>query len=170
MAQISSTPVEASGSGLSPTSPQTPMGTKLLLAVGVAIVVVAAVAAAFLAFGGKSEPSADQQIETAIRDFYSTLDKDGFVAANAKTCAADRAELAALSPQAREQFQQATLKVRIDKVRDVIVTGNDAKATIDGTLTLTVPGEAPNTENSTDEHLRNEDGVWKICSAPANKR
>ncbi|TCJ94613.1 hypothetical protein [Nocardia alba] len=113
--------------------------------------------------------SDDKQIEVAVRDFYDTLDSDGFIAAAQLACQADRTEIDNLSPEQRAQFERATVQVSIDEVKDIVITGDNAKATVTGQLTLSVEGEEPNTESSTEEHLTKEDGTWKICSAPANK-
>ncbi|MGW5455305.1 Rv0361 family membrane protein [Nocardia sp. NPDC003979] len=146
--------------------------TGLFIGLGVLALVVLGVLAAVVVLtvqGRTPLASDDKKIEVAIRDFYDTLDSDGFIAASELACAADRAEIENLTPEQRRQFDTATVSVRIDDVRDIVVTGDDAEATVVGQLTLSVEGEEPDTEDSTEEHLTKEDGTWKICSAPANK-
>ncbi|MEV0684203.1 hypothetical protein AB0I35_10085 [Nocardia sp. NPDC050378] len=146
--------------------------TGLFIGLGVlALVVIGAVAAGVvLTVQGRTPLSSDdKKIEVAIRDFYDTLDSDGFIAASELACAADRAEIENLTPEQRKQFDTATVSVRIDDVRDIVIDGDNADATVVGQLTLSVEGEEPDTEDSTEEHLTKEDGTWKICSAPANR-
>ncbi|MFD5178759.1 hypothetical protein ACFWM1_23335 [Nocardia sp. NPDC058379] len=146
--------------------------TGLFIALGVVALVVigALITGVVLTVQGRTPLASDEKkIEVAIRDFYDTLDSDGFIAAAALACAADRSEIDNLSPEQRQQFDSATVSVTIDKVEDIVITGDTAKATVVGKLTLSVAGEEPNTEDSTEEHLKKEDGTWKICSAPATK-
>ncbi|WP_446224628.1 Rv0361 family membrane protein [Nocardia sp. IBHARD005] len=146
--------------------------TGLFIALGVVALVVigALVMGVVLTLQGRTPLSSDEtQIDVAVRDFYDTLDSEGFIAAAQLACQADRTEIDNLTPEQREQFDKATVQVTIDDVKDIVITGDDAKATVVGKLTLSVEGEQPNTESSTEEHLTKEDGTWKICSAPANK-
>ncbi|MGW5921593.1 Rv0361 family membrane protein [Nocardia fluminea] len=146
--------------------------TGLFVALGiVALVVVGVVVTGVvLTLQGRTPLSSDEkQIDVAVRDFYDILDSDGFVAAAQLACQADRTEIDNLTPEQRAQFEKATVQVTIDDVKDIVITGDDAKATVTGQLTLSVEGEEPDTESSTEEHLTKEDGTWKICSAPANK-
>ncbi|MFE9582428.1 hypothetical protein ACFYO1_39050 [Nocardia sp. NPDC006044] len=137
----------------------------VLLALG-GVVVLGAV----LTAQGKGPLASDgKRIENAIRDFYDTLDNKGFQAAAAKACAADRAEFEALPEEQRQQFESATVAVHIDKIENIVITGDTATAHIVGKLTLEVPGQAPDTDTSTTEHLTKEDGKWKVCSAVTGK-
>ncbi|MFJ2838710.1 MULTISPECIES: Rv0361 family membrane protein [Nocardia] len=155
-----------------PQQPPKKKRTGLFIALGVVALVVigALVTGVVLTLQGRTPLSSDdKKIEVAIRDFYDTLDADGFIAAAELACEADRAEIANLSPEQRQQFDSATVSVTIDNVEDIVITGDTAKATVVGKLTLSVAGEEPDTEDSTEEHLKKEDGTWKICSAPATK-
>ncbi|MEU3014696.1 Rv0361 family membrane protein [Nocardia asteroides] len=155
-----------------PQQPPKKKRTGLFIALGLVALVVlgAVVTGVVLTLQGRTPLSSDEkQIEVAIRDFYDTLDSDGFIAAAELACEADRTEIANLTPEQRQQFDVATVSVDIDRVDDIVITGDTAKATVVGKLTLSVAGEEPETEDSTEEHLKKEDGTWKICSAPANK-
>ncbi|MFC4125104.1 Rv0361 family membrane protein [Nocardia rhizosphaerae] len=150
-----------------------PKRTGLFIVLGVVGLVVfgAILTGVVLTLQGRTPLSSDEkQIEVAVRDFYDTLDDEGFVAASALACEADRREIETLTPEQRRQFESASVSVTIDKVDDIVVTGDTAKATVVGTLTLSVLGEEPNTEDSTEEHLKKENGTWKICSVPATRR
>ncbi|MFE1596992.1 hypothetical protein [Nocardia sp. NPDC058705] len=155
-------------------APQPPKKKRTGLFVGlgvVALVVVGVlIAGVALTLQGRTPLSSDEkQIDVAVRDFYDTLDADGFIAAAQLACQADRTEIDNLTTEQREQFDKATVQVSIDEVKDIVIDGDDAKAKVTGKLTLSVEGEEPNTESETEEHLTKEDGTWKICSAPANK-
>lgn len=146
--------------------------TGLFVALGVVALVIVGVlvTGVVLTLQGRTPLSSDEsQIDVAVRDFYDTLDSDGFIAAAQLACQADRTEIDNLTTEQRAQFERATVQVTIDDVKDIVITGDDAKATVVGQLTLSVEGEEPDTESSTEEHLTKEDGTWKICSAPANK-
>ncbi|MFB7878256.1 hypothetical protein ACFC06_23660 [Nocardia sp. NPDC056064] len=155
-----------------PPQPPKKKRTGLFVGLGIlALVVIGAViTGVVLTLQGRTPLSSDEKkIEVAIRDFYDTLDSEGFIAAAALACTADRTEIDNLSDEQRKQFDAATVQVTIDEVKDIVVTGDTAKATVTGQLTLSVEGEEPNTESSTEEHLAKEDGTWKICSVPATK-
>lgn len=161
----------AGAEGFAPQPPKKKR-TGLFVGLGIAALVVVGVliAGVVLTMQGRTPLSSDEkQIDVAVRDFYDTLDSDGFIAAAALACQADRTEIDNLTTEQREQFDKATVQVSIDEVTDIVITGDDAKATVVGQLTLSVEGEEPDTESSTEEHLTKEDGTWKICSAPANK-
>ncbi|WP_069167758.1 Rv0361 family membrane protein [Nocardia altamirensis] len=151
--------------------PQPAKKTKIGLIVGLVAVVLlalggAVVIGAVLTAQGKGPLASDgKRIELAIRDFYGTLESHGFKAAAAKACAADRAEFDALPAPQREEFDAATISVTIDKIENIVITGDAATAHIVGTLTLLVPGQEPDTDTSTTEHLKKENGQWKVCSA-----
>jgi hypothetical protein len=138
-------------------------GLVLVLAGGIAAGVVLTVQGTTLL------ASDDKKIEVAIHDFYDTLGKDGFRAAAAEACAADRTEFDSLSEDQKKAFDSAKVSVSIDKIENIVVTGDRATAHIVGQLTLSLPGETPNTDNSTDESLKKEDGKWKVCSAESGK-
>lgn len=149
--------------------------SKIGLIVGLIAVVLLAlggvvVLGAVLTAQGKGPLASDgKRIENAIHDFYDTLDNKGFQAAAAKACAADRAEFEALPEEQRQEFESATVAVNIDKIENIVITGDTATAHIIGKLTLEVPGQAPDTDTSTTEHLKKEDGKWKVCSAVTGK-
>ncbi|MGW6425357.1 Rv0361 family membrane protein [Nocardia sp. NPDC055053] len=145
-------------------------GLFIALAVVALVVLGALITGIVLTVQGRTPLASDEkQIEVAIRDFYDTLGADGFVAAAQLACEADRTEIDNLTPEQRQQFDAATVSVTIDKVEDIVITGDTAKATVVGKLTLSVAGEEPNTEDSTEEHLKKENGTWKICSVPATR-
>ncbi|WP_051186361.1 hypothetical protein [Nocardia tenerifensis] len=140
------------------------MTVVLLALAGVAVLV------AVLTTQGKGPLASDEKrIEVAINDFYDTLEAKGFPAAAAMACAADRAEFDALPEERKQEFESATVAVTIDKIENIVVDGESATAHILGTLTLEVPGRAPDTDTSTTEHLKKEDGKWKVCSAISGK-
>ncbi|MFC6009452.1 hypothetical protein [Nocardia lasii] len=146
-------------------------GLFVALAVVALVVIGVVVTGVVLTMQGRTPLSTDdQKIEHAIRDFYDTLDSEGFIAAAALACQADRTEIDNLTPEARAEFDRASVQVTIDQVNDIVITGDTAKATVTGSLTLSVEGQEPDTETSTEENLAKEDGTWKICSAPANRR
>jgi hypothetical protein len=132
------------------------------------LVIVGGLAAGVvLTVQGKTPLSSDEKkIEVAVRDFYEALSSDGFGAAAAKTCSADRREFEALTPEQRKEFDAAKISVTIDSVDNIVITGDRATAHINGKLSLTLPDEVPNTDTDTgtNEHLRKEDGKWKVCS------
>ncbi|MFI9406761.1 hypothetical protein [Nocardia sp. NPDC052316] len=137
----------------------------ILLALGGAVVL-----GAVLTAQGKGPLASDgKRVEVAIRDFYDTLESKGFRAAAAKACAADRAEFDALPEEQKQEFESATVAVNIDKIENIAIDGEVATAHILGTLTLEVPGQAPDTDTSTTEHLKKEDGKWKVCAASSPK-
>ncbi|MFC4377650.1 hypothetical protein ACFO5K_26570 [Nocardia halotolerans] len=156
-----------------PPQPPKKSRTGLFVALGVLglMVIGALVAGVVLTVQGHAPWSADdKKIEVAVRDFYDTLNDEGFIAAAQLACRADRDEIDHLTPEQRQQFDIASVTARIDDVRDIVISGDDAEATVTGQLTLSVAGEEPTTEDSTQEHLTKEDGTWKICSAPAHRR
>lgn len=133
----------------------------VLLALG-GVVVIGAV----LTAQGKGPFASDaQRIQSAIHDFYNTLEAKGFQAAAAKACAADRAEFDALPAEQKLEFDTAAISVEIDKIDNIKIDGELATARITGKLTLELPGTEPDTDTSTTEHLTKEDGKWKVCSA-----
>ncbi|MFC3964777.1 hypothetical protein ACFO0B_22555 [Nocardia jiangsuensis] len=115
---------------------------------------------------GKTPLASDEKkIEVAIRDFYETLGEDGFAAAAATACAGDRDEFEALSEEQKKEFDQTQVSVVINEIKNIVITGDRATATITGRMTLTLPGEDPDTDTDTEEHVKKEDGTWKVCSA-----
>ncbi|WP_063046704.1 Rv0361 family membrane protein [Nocardia pseudovaccinii] len=146
--------------------------TGLIIGLLVLVLVIAGAVAAgvVLTVQGKTPLASDEKkIQAAIHDFYDTLESNGFAAAAGKACAADRAEFDTLTDEQKKEFDTAKIEVSIDKIDDIVVTGDRATARITGKLTLTVPGETPDTDTGTTEHLRKEDGKWKICSAESGK-
>ncbi|MGO4614531.1 hypothetical protein AB4305_10095 [Nocardia sp. 2YAB30] len=141
-------------------------GLVAIVALGIA---GAAIVGALLTSQGKGPLSSDQKkIELAIRDFYEVLGAQGFRAAAEKACAADRAEFDAMTEEQKKEFDAATVSVTIEKIEGIAVTGRSATAKITGKLTVVIPGETPDSDTSTTEHLRKEDGQWKVCSAPGS--
>ncbi len=107
--------------------------------------------------------SDEQKVESAIRDFYATLDSEGFRAAVEQSCALDRAEFAAMSTTDKEAFRSTSFDIDIDTVEDITITRDKATAEITGVFTVDFPGEGPETDTTSTEHLVKEDGRWKIC-------
>ncbi|MEU7633433.1 hypothetical protein AB0C34_26230 [Nocardia sp. NPDC049220] len=124
------------------------------------------IAGAVLTSRGKGPLASDEKkIEVAIRDFYDILGSEGFRAAAERACAADHAEFGAMTEAQKQEFDTATVSVTIDKIEDIVVIGDRATAEITGKLTVVVPGEQPDIDTSTTEHLKKENGTWKVCSA-----
>ncbi|MGQ4617863.1 Rv0361 family membrane protein [Nocardia sp. R7R-8] len=147
--------------------------TGLIASAVVLIVLVIAgalIAGVFLTTQGKGPLASDEKkIEIAIRDFYETLDRSGFRAASELACARERAAFEGMTESEKKEFDSTSVSVTIDRIEDIVVTGDTATAKVTGTLTVAVPGEQPDTETSTTEHLKKEDGTWKVCS-PENPR
>ncbi|MEU0541034.1 hypothetical protein [Nocardia sp. NPDC005978] len=127
-----------------------------------AVVVVGGGVAATLALTGKSDPSAAEQIDSAIRDFYGTLSAEGPSVAVEKACAADRAEFAALPDAQKVAADRGRFTIRIVGVADIAIAAETATAQMTGALALA--GAEDKTTTAT-EHLRLESGSWKVCSA-----
>ncbi|MEU4342466.1 hypothetical protein AB0H00_14545 [Nocardia sp. NPDC023852] len=139
-------------------------GSVAIVALAVAGAVIAGI---FLTSQGKGPLSSDEKkIQFAIHDFYEVLGSQGFRAAAEKACAADRAEFDAMTEEQKKEFDSATVSVTIERIEGIVVTGRSATAKITGKLTVAIPGETPDSDTSTTEHLRKEDGKWKVCSAP----
>ncbi|MFJ9368182.1 hypothetical protein ACIRRA_27680 [Nocardia sp. NPDC101769] len=140
--------------------------TPLTIGLGVAAVVLVGggIAAAVTLNGKDSGPSDDKRVETAVRDFYDALSAGGASQAVGKTCAGDRAQYDALPEAQKKAMDQGKISMKVDSVQGITITGDHATAVTLGTLTL--PGTA-DSKRSTDEHLRKEDGVWKVCSTDA---
>jgi hypothetical protein len=156
--------------GNPPPPKQKRTGLFIGLLVSVLIIAGGIAAGAVLTVQGKTPLSSDEKkIEVAIHDFYDTLGTDGFRGAASKACTADRAEFDSLTEEQKRAFDTAEVSVTIDKIEDIVVTGDKATAHIVGNLTLSIPGETPNTDDSTNEHLQKEDGKWRVCSAEAGK-
>ncbi|MGY4101266.1 Rv0361 family membrane protein [Nocardia sp. R16R-3T] len=163
-----------SGQGYGPQQgyPPPKRRTGLIIALLVLVLVIAGAVAAgvvLMAQGKTPLASDEKKIQVAIHDFYDTLGKSGFAAAAAKACAADRADFDTLTEEQKKEFDSAKVEVDIDKIDDIVIIGDRATAKITGKLTLTVPGETPDTDTGTTEHLRKEDGKWKVCSAESGK-
>ncbi|WP_039796315.1 Rv0361 family membrane protein [Nocardia araoensis] len=155
--------------------PPQPQKSHTGLIAGLVVIVVLMIAGAliagiFLTTQGKGPLASDEKrIELAIRDFYETLDRRGFRAAAEQACARERAAFDAMTESEKKEFDSTSVSVTIDRIEDIVVTGDTATAKVTGKLTVAVPGEQPDTETSTTEHLRKEDGKWKVCS-PENTR
>lgn len=129
------------------------------------MVLVGGGVATAVTLGGKdSGPSENQRVETALRDFYDALGSGGAAEAVDLTCAGDRAQYAALPESAKKQTDQNKVTMKVDSIGGITISGDRATATTLGTFTM--PGSAPS-KRSTSEHLRKEDGVWKVCSTDA---
>ncbi|WP_435829010.1 Rv0361 family membrane protein [Nocardia beijingensis] len=136
-----------------------------LVVIVVLVIAGAVIAGFFLTTQGKGPLASDEKkIELAIRDFYETLDRRGFRAAAEQACFRERAAFEAMTESEKKEFDSTSISVTIDRIEDIVVTGDTATAKVDGKLTVTVPGQQPDTETSTTEHLKKEDGKWKVCS------
>ncbi|MGW4279414.1 Rv0361 family membrane protein [Nocardia sp. NPDC004750] len=136
-----------------------------LVVIVVLVIAGALIAGVFLTTQGKGPLASDEKkIELAIRDFYETLDRRGFRAAAEQACARERAAFEAMTESEKKEFDRTSVSVTIDRIDDIVVTGDTATAKVTGKLTVAVPGEQPDTETSTTEHLKKEDGKWKVCS------
>ncbi|GAB4583508.1 Rv0361 family membrane protein [Nocardia sp. IFM 10818] len=114
------------------------------------------------ATAGKEAPGDDQRIEAAVREFYGLLSEQGPGVAVTKACATDRAEWDALPDTQKSAAEMGKLSIRIVAVEDIVITGDRATATMTGGLAL--PGAEDKNTTAT-EHLRKEEGAWKVCSA-----
>ncbi|MBF6193164.1 hypothetical protein U3653_15645 [Nocardia sp. CDC186] len=136
-----------------------------LVVIVVLVIAGAVIAGFFLTTRGKGPLASDEKrIELAIRDFYETLDTRGFRAAAEQACVRERAAFEAMTESEKREFDSTSVSVTIDRIDDIVVTGDTATAKVSGKLTVAVPGEQPDTETSTTEHLKKEDGKWKVCS------
>ncbi|MET9492862.1 hypothetical protein [Nocardia sp. NPDC006630] len=127
-----------------------------------AVVLVGGGIAAAVSLTGKTTPSDDQRIESTVRDFYGTLSDKGPSVAVTKACAADRAQYDALPDAQKSASDEGKISIRIVSVDHIAVTGDRATANLVGAMTM--PGAEDKTTTAT-EHLRKEDGTWKVCSA-----
>ncbi|MGK8509244.1 hypothetical protein ACRS5S_14740 [Nocardia asiatica] len=163
--------------GYPPTNypPQPPKQSHTGLIVGLVVIVAlviagAVIAGVFLTSQGRGPLASDEKrIELAIRDFYETLDTRGFRAAAEQACASERAAFEAMTESEKNEFDTTSVSVTINRIEDILVAGDTATAKVTGTLTVAVPGEQPDTETSTTEHLKKEDGKWKVCSAEGTR-
>ncbi|MGW4354303.1 Rv0361 family membrane protein [Nocardia sp. NPDC004582] len=137
--------------------------TPLTIGIGIAaaVLVGGGIATAVTLNGKDSAPSDAQRIETTLRDFYDTLSTGGASQAVGKTCAGDRAQYDALPEAQKKAMDQGKVSMKVDAVQGITITGERATAVTLGTLTM--PGAAES-KRSTNEHLRKEDGGWKVCS------
>jgi hypothetical protein len=141
-----------------------------LVAIVALVIAGAVIAGVFLTSQGRGPLASDEKrIELAIRDFYETLDTRGFRAAAEQACAHERAAFEAMTESEKSEFDSTSISVTIDRIDDIVVTGDTATAKVTGKLTVAVPGEQPDTESSTTEHLKKEDGKWKVCSAEGTR-
>nr|WP_297619687.1 hypothetical protein [Nocardia sp.] len=127
-----------------------------------AVVVVGGGIAAAVSLTGKATPTDDQRIESSVHDFYDTLAAKGPSIAVAAACSADRAEYDALPAAQKSASDEGKIDIRIVAVDHIAVTGD--RATANSVGTMTVPGAEDKTITTT-QHLREEDGAWKVCSA-----
>jgi hypothetical protein len=141
-----------------------------LVAIVALVIAGAVIAGVFLTSQGRGPLASDEKrIELAIRDFYETLDTRGFRAAAEQACAHERAAFEAMTESEKSQFDSTSISVTIDRIDNIVVAGDTATAKVTGKLTVAVPGEQPDTESSTTEHLTKEDGKWKVCSAEGTR-
>ncbi|MFD7842318.1 hypothetical protein ACFV4K_05220 [Nocardia sp. NPDC059764] len=137
--------------------------TPLTIGIGIAaaVLVGGGIATAMTLNGKDSGTTDDKRIETTLRDFYGTLSTGGASQAVGKTCTGDRAQYDALPEAQKKAMDQGKVSMKVDAVQGITITGERATAVTLGTLTM--PGAA-DSKRSTNEHLRKEDGVWKVCS------
>ncbi len=133
----------------------------LVAVVGIATVVV-------LTVQGRTPIASDEQrIEAAIRDFYDTLSNDGMAAAAAMACKADRDEFDDMSASEKVEIGRADFSVTIESVENIVITGDRATAHVTGQMTFSLPGKdetSTDSDDSSEETLKKEDGEWKVCS------
>lgn len=142
--------------------------TGLIVGLVVLLLVVAGAVTAgvVLTTQGKTPLASDEkQIEVAIREFYDELSTGGFESATALACQEVRTEYEELPEEQKREFGTTEIDVDIDRVSNIVVTGDRATATVTGSLTLTLPGSEPDTDTDTEEYLKKEGGTWKVCSA-----
>lgn len=145
--------------------------SKVGLIIGIVVLVLILVAggalAAVLTAQGKTPLASDEKkVETTVRDFYDTLSNDGMAAAAAMSCKSDAGEFDALPESQQTEIEKAQFTVDIVSIEGIEVNGDKAKATVNGKMTLSVPGgEDMETEESSPESLTKEDGEWRVCSA-----
>ncbi|MEV6771569.1 hypothetical protein AB0N05_23390 [Nocardia sp. NPDC051030] len=136
------------------------------LIVGLSVLAVAVLgggtATAVYLNGKESATTDNQRIESAIRDFYGTLSKQGPSVAVQQACAADRAEFNALPASQKSAADQGKFTIQIVSVDKIAITGDRATAAMTGSLAL---AGTDNKTTTATEHLRKEDGSWKVCSA-----
>ncbi|MFE7743107.1 hypothetical protein [Nocardia sp. NPDC057455] len=141
-----------------------------LVAIVALVIAGAVIAGVFLTSQGRGPLASDEKrVELSIRDFYETLDTRGFRAAAEQACARERAAFEAMTESEKSEFDSTSVSITIDRIDDVVVIGDTATAKVTGKLTVAVPGEQPDTETSTTEHLKKEDGKWKVCSAEGTR-
>ncbi|GAB2567186.1 Rv0361 family membrane protein [Nocardia heshunensis] len=140
--------------------------TPLTIGLGVAAVVLVGggIATAVTLNGKDSGVSEDKRVETALRSFYDAMDSGGASQAVGKTCAGDRAQYDAFTDAQKQAMDKNRVSMKVDSVQGITITGDRATAVTLGTFTL--PGAAAD-KRSIPEHLRKEDGVWKVCSTDA---
>ncbi|UAK32936.1 nuclear transport factor 2 family protein [Nocardia asteroides] len=141
-----------------------------LVVIVVLVITGAVIAGVLLTSQGKGPlASNEKRVELAIRDFYETLDSRGFRAAAELACTHERAAFEAMTESEKMEIDSTSVSVSIDRIEDIVVSGDTATAKVTGKLTVAVPGEQPDTETSTTEHLKKEDGKWKVCSAEGTR-
>ncbi|WP_227998783.1 Rv0361 family membrane protein [Nocardia australiensis] len=155
-------------------NPQPPEKKRTGLIIGLVVLVLvvagAITAGVVLTVQGRTPLASDEKkIEVAIRDFYDTLSNDGFAAASAVACAADKADFEAMNQEGKSTYDSADISVTINKVDNVVINGDRATAHIDGKFTMSVAGEDAQTDNSTEERLKKEDGTWKVCASVSDE-
>lgn len=139
--------------------------SKLSLLIGALALGATLVAGCSSASGSAGTGKTDeQQVESAVRDFYQALSKEGPGAASTKACAPDRTEYQALSDAQKKAAERGRFEIHIDSVGKIAITGDRATAEMKGTVAL--PG-AEGKQTTGNEHLRKEDGAWKVCSSDA---
>lgn len=145
--------------------------SKVGLIIGIVVLVLILVAggavAAVLTAQGKTPLASDEKkVETTVHDFYDTLSNDGMAAAAAMSCKSDAEEFDSLPKSQQTEIEKAQFSVDIVSIEGIEVNGDKAKATVNGKMTLSVPGgEDMETEESSPESLTKEDGEWRVCSA-----
>ncbi|NNH70339.1 hypothetical protein HLB23_10760 [Nocardia uniformis] len=130
----------------------------------VIVVVIAGVVGGIALRSGDPAPSDTQRIDTAIRDFYDALNAGGPAQAVTTACAQDRIDFEAIPADQRTAMDRNRFTVSIDAVEDIAITGDRATATVRGSMAPTASPQAAQASNA-QQHLREEDGAWKVCSA-----
>lgn len=141
-----------------------PRRTGLIAGIVVLVVVVVGAIGAVLLLRDDSAPSDTQRIDTAVRDFYDAVNAGGPAQAVTTACAQDRIDFEAIPAEQRAALDRNRFTVRIDSVDDISISGDRATATVRGSMGLAASPESAQA-STTPQHLRKEDGAWRVCSA-----
>ncbi|MFH5232496.1 hypothetical protein [Antrihabitans spumae] len=137
-----------------------------------AVLVIGTVIGIVLLTGDDSDSSAtgdttgsdEEQIESAIKTFYSTWESKGYNAAVKLACTAARND-PEKEVDADTEKQLDTAEFDIQKVENIRIDGDLATADVTGTVTFDGQSDA-GLDDMTEEYLAKEGGKWKVCDDP----